>query len=206
MLRASQLAIAIVILASSAIAQIRAGGVAPGPLSHIAPRPFATAHSHHHFYPGYAYYAPPYFYSDYEPYEDYIPEPPPAPEPITQVKIEPAPDPVLLELHGSQWVKVTNFSEQPKSAAPTGVPPQQVSTKPLPPAVLVFRDGHTEEVKSYSIIGQTMYTKADYWTTGKWTRAIQIANLNIAATIEQNHARGLNFELPSSPDEIMLRP
>ena len=204
MLRASQLAMAIVLLGSSAFAQLHAGGVSPGTLSHITPRPFAIARGHHRFYPGYAYYAPPYFYSDYEPYDEYVPEPPPSPEPTPQVKIEPALDPVLLELHGSQWVKVANFTEPSKSAA--GVPAQQISTKPLPPAVLVFRDGHTEEVSSYSIIGQTIYAKADYWRTGKWTRSIQLAKLNIPATIEQNHARGLNFELPSSPDEIMLRP
>src|SRR5581483_7485667 len=122
MLRASQLAMAIVLLASGAIAQIRAGGFGPGTLSRIAPHPFAIGHNHRHFYPGYGYYALPYFYSDYEPYEDCVPQPPPRPEPTPQVKIEPAADPVLLELHGNQWVKVNNFSPPSTSAASAGVP------------------------------------------------------------------------------------
>jgi hypothetical protein len=33
-----------------------------------------------------------------------------------------------------------------------------------------------------------------------------LADLNLPATIERNHERGINFELPSNPDEIMLRP
>lgn len=206
MLRAFQLAMATVLLASSALAQLHAGGVSPGTLSHIAPHPFATAHSHRHFYPGYGYYTPPYFYSDYEPYEDYVLEPPPRPEPTPQVKIEPAADPVLLELHGSQWVKVTNFSEPSKSAVSTGSRAHQLSTKPLPPAILVFHDGHTAEVTSYSIIGDSIHAKSDYWTTGEWNQTIPISALNIPATLEQNRERGLNFQLPSSPDEIMLRP
>jgi|SRR5581483_1769324 len=200
-----RLAIVVALFSASAFSQARMGSFGPGTLAHFGARPLGIAHNHHHFYPGYGYYALPDFYSDYEPYVDYVPEPPSRPEPVPQVKIEPAPDPVLLELHGNQWVKVTNFNETSGHVASTGVP-SQVSTKTLPPVVLVFRDGHMEEVKSYSIIGPTIYAKADYWTTGKWTRAIHLANLNIPATIERNHARGLNFELPSSPDEIMLRP
>ncbi len=72
--------------------------------------------------------------------------------------------------------------------------------------MLVYRDGHTEELRSYSIIGTTMYTKADYWSTGAWTRKIQIADLDLPTTIEKNHERGLAFQLPSGPDEVILRP
>ncbi|HEV2173684.1 MAG TPA: hypothetical protein VGR71_08960, partial [Nitrospira sp.] len=76
----------------------------------------------------------------------------------------------------------------------------------LPPASLVYRDGHTEEVSSYSIIGTTLYTKSDYWTSGAWSRKIQIADLDVPATIQQNRDRGVKFDLPASPDEVILRP
>jgi len=147
------------------------------------------------------------FYYDYEPYEPEYQEPPPAPPaPVVEAKPEPLPDPVLLELRGNQWVKVTNFGEASEQALGTEsaalTPPQ----KEMPPAVLVYRDGHSEEVSNYSIIGRVMYTKSDYWTSGAWTRTIQIADLNIPETIEKNRERGITFELPSSPDEIMLRP
>ena len=161
------------------------------------------------------YYGWPYF-ADYgygygydsEPYE----YPPPAAEPQAAPPVapaveeskEPLPNPLLLELHGDQWVQVNRF-------APASEETQQLSAgnpKPnaLPPAVLVFRDGHTEEVSSYSIIGTVIYTKSDYWASGNWTRKIQIADLDLPATRKQNQERGVKFELPSSPDEVMIRP
>jgi hypothetical protein len=76
----------------------------------------------------------------------------------------------------------------------------------LPLAVLVFRDGRTEEVSSYTIMSGTIYSKADYWTSGSWTRKIQIADLDVPATLKLNQGRGLNFVLPASPNEVVMRP
>jgi hypothetical protein len=36
------------------------------------------------------------------------------------------------------------------------------AASPLPAAVLVFRDGHREEVAKYTIVGGIIYLKADY--------------------------------------------
>ena len=76
----------------------------------------------------------------------------------------------------------------------------------LPPAVLVFRDGRKEEVSNYTIMNGTIYSKADYWTTGSWNRKIQIADLDVPATLKLNQERGLNFVLPAGPDEVVIRP
>jgi hypothetical protein len=76
----------------------------------------------------------------------------------------------------------------------------------MPPAVLIYRDGHREEVTHYAIIGQALYTRADYWTTGTWTRTIQLAELDLPATLKANHERSVKFDLPSSPDEVVIRP
>ena len=75
----------------------------------------------------------------------------------------------------------------------------------LPPAVLVFRDGHQEEAAQYTIIGKTISIKSDYWTTGSWTRTVQISALNLPATLQANQSRGSNFRLPSRPTEVILR-
>jgi len=145
-------------------------------------------------------YYPDYYESDYQ-----APPPPPAPEQpaaAPQAKQETTPEPALLELQGSQWVKVNSFTM-------SAVPAPQVSAataKEMPPAVLVYRDGHTEELTSYSIIGNAIYTKADYWSSGLWTRTIQIADLDVPATLKQNQQRGVKFELPSGPGEVMIRP
>ena len=52
----------------------------------------------------------------------------------------------------------------------------------------------------------TIYSKADYWTTGSWTRKIQIADLDVPATLKLNQERGVKFALPASPNEIVVRP
>ena len=118
------------------------------------------------------FYGDPYFYSDYyEPPEREYPAPQPPAQPApAPVKNEPLPEPALLELRGTQWVRVTNFGESSQQALSPAV--QASTQRPIetPPAVLIYRDGHSEEVSSYSIIGRMIYTKADYWTAGSWTR------------------------------------
>lgn len=198
------LAFVVVLLALSAAAQTRIGTFRPA--GSIGPARIVVR-GHRPFFPA-GYYPIPYFYDSYDPYEvEYLPPEPPRPEPIVQMKTEPLPDPVLLELHGGQWVKVANFSAASDHAvAMRRAEGRSPASKPLPPAILVFRDGHSEEVSSYSIIGPVIFTKTDYWSSGKWTRSIAIDELNIPATLRQNKARGVDFELPSSPDEVMLRP
>ena len=191
------------------------GGLAPG-VHRSSTRVFVyNGFGSRPFRSNYGYYGWPYF-ADYgygygydsEPYQ----YPPPGPEPqaalpptpALEESKEPLPSPLLLELHGDQWVQVNSFA--PPSAHTRQLSPSNQNPSPLPPAVLVFRDGHSEEVSSYSIIGPVIYTKSDYWASGNWTRKIQIADLDLPATLKQNQERGVKFELPSSPDEVMIRP
>jgi hypothetical protein len=76
----------------------------------------------------------------------------------------------------------------------------------IPAAVLVFRDGHTEQIRKYVITATTLSTSADYWSSGSWTRKIPIADLNVAETLKLNLQRGTGFSLPSRPGEVMMRP
>jgi hypothetical protein len=155
-------------------------------------------------------YGPPYFYADdyYEPYpaEYARPEPAPQPAPVVQEKPGPLPEPVLLELHGDQWVKVTNFGHASQQTVSSSAKANSQPAKPMSPAVLIYRDGRTEEISSYSIIGSSIYTKSDYYSSGSWTRTIQIADLDVPATLKQNEQRGVKFDLPSGPNEIVIRP
>jgi hypothetical protein len=131
----------------------------------------------------------------------------------------------VLELQGDRWVRITNFGESqtvlqssetgqertvnPRSALPAAISRRAQTAEPvakLPPAVLVFRDGHTEEIGKYMIRGATLYTSADYWSSGSWTRKIPIADLDVPATLKLNQERGAKFSLPSGPNEVMIRP
>jgi hypothetical protein len=195
-----------------------AGARQPAPAPASNPRQTAIViggRSHHHSFGRRGFfYGAPYFYSDfYEPYdEEYVRPAPapqgPAPAPAPEFKSEPIPDPVLLELRGDDWVRVTSFSHAQPTEVNTATKPSNIleAQKKLPPAILVYRDGHSEELSSYSIIGDVIYAKSDYWSNGVWTKNIQIADLDIPATLRENQQRGVKFELPSGPNEVMLRP
>jgi len=62
------------------------------------------------------------------------------------------------------------------------------------PTVLVFRDGHKQEVLNYAIMGPTLYV-----LTGTRSR-IPVAELNVPATVQANEARGVAFKVPSKVD------
>jgi hypothetical protein len=134
---------------------------------------------------------------------------------------------VVLELQGDHWVRIMNYgqsqsdgqtsttgSEQtpntPKAheANPTTPRRTEAEATPvvIPAAMLVYRDGHQEEIGKYAIIRATIYTNGDYWSSGSWTRQIQIAELDVPATLKVNQERGANFSLPSGPNEVMIRP
>src|ERR1043166_338962 len=88
-------------------------------------------------------------------------------------------------------------------------PPAPVLTQPAapaPPAVLGFRDGHQEEAAKYTIVGRTIFVKADYWNSGSWTREVPISDLDLAATRTVNEERGTKFSLPSRSGEVIFRP
>jgi hypothetical protein len=169
----------------------------------------------------------PYFYDDYDSEPEMSEPPPQTVEPAAQPAPAAAvPKPgLVLELQGDHWVRLTNYGElqsgeqssQPAletgSKSPPPVPAanahQTQAAQPssqLPPAVLVFRDGHEEEIRKYTIVGTTIYTSSDYWNSGSWTRTIQIAELDVPETLKLNQERGAKFTLPSGPNEVMMRP
>jgi hypothetical protein len=165
----------------------------------------------------------PYFYSDSEPETIEGPAPQVIAAPATPVAQPTKPaESVLLELQGDRWVRITNFGASTGTAPETdrvspaanGIPalvsprrtPSAEAVTGLPQAALVFRDGHTEEIRKYVIVGRTLYTTADYWSTGSWMRKVAIAELDVPATLKLNQGRGAKFSLPSGPTEVMMRP
>ena len=124
--------------------------------------------------------------------------------PVQEVK--PA-DPLLIELQGDRFVRLTGNDVNRPSAAAGGTQPVAAQQHPeLIPAVLVFRDGRRLEVSSYSIIGPALYASGSYWTNGYWTQKILLADLNVPETVRANQERGVNFVLPSAPDQVVTRP
>jgi hypothetical protein len=88
----------------------------------------------------------------------------------------------------------------PQAYTPMPRPPEQLSApdpvadaKPTEPSVLVFRDGHKQEVTNYAIMGDSVYV------FDKGRKKIALADLDVAATVKANDDRGLEFKVPPSP-------
>jgi hypothetical protein len=171
-----------------------------------------------------------FFYPDY--FGDYneasAPEEPPAQQVVVQQPEQPAAapvpakpiEPLVLEERDGQWTRVpigselaiSEKSQQAGGETSSGVqsplfganessgPPAE-----LPSVVLVFRDGHQEKIANYMIEGNTLYTTADYWSTGSWTRKIPIADLDVPASLKLNDERGARFSLPRGPNQVVVR-
>lgn len=73
---------------------------------------------------------------------------------------------------------------------------EQASNEPAadqPQTILVFKDGHEIEVSNYAIVGSTLYD-----LTPGHARRVPLADLNLAATSQQNDSQGIDFQLPGS--------
>lgn len=75
----------------------------------------------------------------------------------------------------------------------------------LPAAVLVFRDGHKEELQKYMIQGDAIYTSSNAYTPGALTKRIPLSELDIPASLKLNKDRGTGFSLPSASNEVVIR-
>jgi hypothetical protein len=126
--------------------------------------------------------------------------------------------PLMIELQNGHYVRVSATVANGDTLA-TGQSPSRARSlqtlssmdpvpqaQPLPPAVLIFRDGHREEVRDYTIADGILYARGDYYTDGYWNKKINLATLNLPETMQANADRSVNFVLPSSPNEVITRP
>ena len=124
-------------------------------------------------------------------------------------------EPLMIELQGNRYVRFggrQQSAERGSDAPPDYREAGAGNSSPitpqleLPPTVLIFRDGHREEVPEYAIVGSNIYARGDYWQSGHWTKTIQLSALNISATVSANRDNGVEFRLPSAPNEVITRP
>jgi hypothetical protein len=175
-------------------------------------------------YPAYFYPYDDYDFASYGPEENpiqYVPVQATAPAPAPAVPAAPPSEAMVLENHGGQWVRVPNGGMAP-SAAPSGksdsshatpnphpgIVDPAAGTKPapvLPAAVIVFRDGHKEELQKYMIQGDALYTSETPYNPGALTKRIPLDQLDIPASLKLNQDRGAKFNLPTASNEVMIR-
>jgi len=159
---------------------VRASSIAMGPLGSSRgfghPAPFRSGvRNHRRFSPTY-YYWPYYGYYDY-PYGDYYADAYPQQSAVV--------DPPL----GDNRYGDHSFRQRSS-------PPPQAKAQPAQeqdPTVLVFRDGHKQEVRNYAIVGQMLW---DFGANG--THKIPLSDLDLDTTRKLNDERGVDFVLPKT--------
>ncbi len=164
-----------------------------------------------------AFWGDPYFYADY-PYLSLASAPAASPVVIVQPAATTGPEPerppesVMIEWQDDHYVRSNgqhpasasqDFSSTSAASISSEVP---VGQSELPPATLVYRDGHREQVADYVIASGNLYAHGDYYRDGYWTKNVQLAALDIPATIMANQRSGVKFVLPSGPNQVVTRP
>lgn len=177
-------------------------GAPPAPLSH----PF-----HHNFFPGVFVFDPEFWHE---------PVPPASPAVVvipielktTEAREEAKlAEPLLIERRGDQFVRfregemaeATGAGNLVNRGSERALSPRRAQ---LPPAVLVFRDGHREQTSDYAIVGSELYLYFDPADGGGWFKKVNLSDLDLVATAAENRGRGSKFQLPRGPGEIVVRP
>jgi len=132
--------------------------------------------------------------------------------------------PLLIEWQGDRYVRFGGTAEtgergtstHPDYAEPTiaktpakpamSATQKERSESPgreLPPAVLVYGDGHREEIPDYTIADGVIYVRGNSWQNGYWTKRIPLSALDAPATMQANQQRGAKFMLPSAPNVVI---
>ena len=126
--------------------------------------------------------------------------------------------PLMIELQGDRYVRLSGEGTSdtpmvdPRSYPSRGpdrssvVRVQPVESEESAPAILVFRDGHREEISEYAITNGILYIAGDPYTSESWNRKIELSSLNLPETVNSNRSRGIKFQLPSAPNEVIVRP
>jgi hypothetical protein len=122
--------------------------------------------------------------------------------------------PLMIELVGDRYVQVSGNTVSSAQVIDRPAPDSSqaasagLSRTPAEPeaAILVFRDGHRQEVSGYTIASGQLYASTDYYSSGAWNQTIALAALNLRETVSANQARGLRFRLPAAPNEVIVGP
>ncbi len=144
-----------------------------------------------------------------------------APLAVDPQPAQPPAQPLLIELQGDRYVRLSGEgnsgaeiidgdvthgnSPETRPVTQAYTMPRQIATE-ASPAVLVFRDGHREEVHAYTITGGVLYATGNYYADGSWSRKVELSSLNLLETIATNHSRGMKFQIPSAPNEVIVGP
>lgn len=136
-------------------------------------------------YSGYGYGAP--YDSTFAPYSTYS-------DPGYTAPAYTAPEPAQSDTSAQLAYQMGQLSAeiaQLRADQSRATPAAQNTPHAATMTVLVFRDGHRQEVQNYAIVGQTL------WTFDEHNSArIPLSDLDLTATQNENRVRGVRFATP----------
>jgi hypothetical protein len=151
------------------------------------------------------------FYPDYFG-DDSGPQPEPAAyrPPMAAREMRVPPTPLLIELEGDRYVQVSGsdvstaqtIDRMPADSGNAGLARATAPGK----TILVFSDGHRQEVSAYTITDGKLYASADYYASGAWNQTIALASLDLGQTVSANQMRGVPFRVPAAANEVIVGP
>jgi hypothetical protein len=171
-----------------------------------------------------AFLGSPFFYPDYETQEPYPTEeaPPPVirtqrPNSMDDSPRTPKPAPLLIEWRGDRYVRFGGAQAtggSGNSANPDYAESQTTSSagqkaitaarsEASPSAVLVYHDGHREEISGYAIANGMIYAQNANWQSGRSTQPVPLSALDPLATVAANQQRGVTFLLPTASNVVI---
>ena len=127
------------------------------------------------------------------------------------------PAPLLIEWRGDRYVRFGGVGDTAGAESSAGADYAESTTVKVPmpaaqrqsqvgehsPAVLVYRDGHREEIADYAIVEGVIYVGSNYWQSGQWTKQVPLSALDAPATLQANRQRGAKFILPSASNVVI---
>ncbi|MGA3090610.1 MAG: hypothetical protein ABSD75_18560 [Terriglobales bacterium] len=125
--------------------------------------------------------------------------------------------PLLIEWRGDRYVRFGGVGDTAGAESSAGADYAESTTVKVPmpaaqrqsqvgehsPAVLVYRDGHREEIADYAIVEGVIYVGSNYWQSGQWTKQVPLSALDAPATLQANRQRGAKFILPSASNVVI---
>lgn len=141
-----------------------------------------------------------------------------SPQPAGAVQPYVPAQPLLIELQGGRYVRVSGeeasgsqILDERQSIQAVGEDQSSdlkggSSSTEVRRTVLVFSDGHREELGRYTISNGILYAEADVYTGGTSSRTMPLVSLNLRETVTENQSRGIRFKLPSAPNEVIVGP
>jgi hypothetical protein len=129
--------------------------------------------------------------------------------------LAPPAQPLLIELQGDRYVRLSGDDTSGaqiidgesvrEGKALTGAAHPIPAREPIS-TLLVFRDGHREEVSDYTITDGVLYAHGDYYADGASNQKVALSALNLPETVASNRSRGVAFRLPRAANEVIIGP